>query len=148
MAYRMTPARRAALRKAQAASARRRRGKGRGKLAAANRRATRNKRIALATGGLAGAAALAGGVYNYKLGKVNKRLATQNKKLMRDNLAYKQAYTKLLVRGTTGTMRKSSVKNIAPGLALTKRYGYGYKPGIGNSYLTDGTPYRRRRKKK
>lgn len=36
-AYRMTPARRAALKKAQAASARKRRGKGKGKLAAANR---------------------------------------------------------------------------------------------------------------
>jgi hypothetical protein len=60
MAYRMTPARKAALRKAQRVSARKRRGKGKGKLAAANRRATRNRNIALATGGLAGAAALAG----------------------------------------------------------------------------------------
>ena len=60
MAYRMTPARKAALRKAQAASARKRRGKGKGKLGAANRRARRNRNIALATGGLAGAAALAG----------------------------------------------------------------------------------------
>ena len=59
MAYRMTPARRRALRKAQMASARKRRGKGKGKLAAANRRATRNKRIAMATGGLAGAYVLA-----------------------------------------------------------------------------------------
>jgi hypothetical protein len=38
MAYSMTPARRAALKKAQAASARKRRGKGKGKLAAANRK--------------------------------------------------------------------------------------------------------------
>jgi hypothetical protein len=60
MAYRMTAARKAALRKAQAASARKRRGRGRGKLAAANRRATRNKRIAVATGGLALAAMAAG----------------------------------------------------------------------------------------
>ena len=37
MAYRMTPARRAALKRAQAASARKRRGRGKGKLAAANR---------------------------------------------------------------------------------------------------------------
>jgi hypothetical protein len=37
-AHRMTPARRAALKKAQAASARKRRGKGKGKLAAANRK--------------------------------------------------------------------------------------------------------------
>ena len=58
--YRMTPKRRAALRKAQKISARKRRGKGKGKLAAANRRATRNKRIALATGGLFGAAMAAG----------------------------------------------------------------------------------------
>jgi hypothetical protein len=38
--HRMTPARRAALKKAQAASARKRRGKGKGKLAAANRKNT------------------------------------------------------------------------------------------------------------
>lgn len=37
-AHRMTPARKAALKKAQAASARKRRGKGKGKLAAANRK--------------------------------------------------------------------------------------------------------------
>ena len=73
MAYRMTPARRAALRKAQAASARKRRGKGKGKLGTANRRARRNRNIALATGGLAGAAALAG----YGAGYLN---ATKNSK--------------------------------------------------------------------
>jgi hypothetical protein len=39
----MTPARRAALKKAQAASARKRRGKGKGKLAAANRKASRRR---------------------------------------------------------------------------------------------------------
>lgn len=66
MAYQMTAARRRALRKAQLASARKRRGKGKGKLAAANRRATRNKRIALATGGLAGAAMAAGFYSNRK----------------------------------------------------------------------------------
>ena len=72
MAYQMTPARRRALRKAQAASARKRRGKGKGKLAAANRRATRNKRIAQATGGLAGAAILAGyASRNYKGYRMN-----------------------------------------------------------------------------
>ena len=72
MAYRMTPARRAALRKAQRISARKRRGKGKGKLAAANRRARRNRNIALATGGLAGAAMLAGyGKRNYKAYKMN-----------------------------------------------------------------------------
>lgn len=44
--YTMTPARRAALKKAQAASARKRRGKGKGKLAAANRAADSRKRRA------------------------------------------------------------------------------------------------------
>lgn len=39
----MTPKRRAALKKAQMASARKRRGKGKGKLAAANRRADKNR---------------------------------------------------------------------------------------------------------
>lgn len=52
--HRMTPARRAALKKAQAASARKRRGKGKGKLAAANRANTRRGtpwgRIALGAG--------------------------------------------------------------------------------------------------
>lgn len=66
MAYKMTPARRAALRKAQAASARKRRGRGKGKLAAANRRARRNARIAIAAGGLAGAAMAAGAYSNRK----------------------------------------------------------------------------------
>lgn len=59
MAYRMTPARKAALRKAQKASARKRRGKGNGKLAAAHRRSRRNAKIAIAANGviLAGSAA-------------------------------------------------------------------------------------------
>lgn len=52
--YTMTPARRAALRKAQEASARKRRGKGKGKLAAANRkydaRQRRNANIAKSVG--------------------------------------------------------------------------------------------------
>lgn len=61
----MTAARKAALRKAQMASARKRRGKGKGKLAKANRSATRNRRIAVvaATGGLALAAAGVAGAY-------------------------------------------------------------------------------------
>lgn len=83
MAYRMTAARRAALRKAQAASARKRRGRGKGKLAAANRRATRNKRIALAAGGLAGAAALAG-YGSYK--KVDKKYRTQRRAYARERV--------------------------------------------------------------
>lgn len=70
--HRMTPARRAALKKAQMASARKRRGHGKGKLAAANRRATRNRNIALAAGGLAGAAALAGYHGGYQRGLAKK----------------------------------------------------------------------------
>jgi hypothetical protein len=42
-AHTLTPARRAALKKAQAASARKRRGKGKGKLASANRTIDRNR---------------------------------------------------------------------------------------------------------
>lgn len=49
-AHRMTPARRAALKKAQAASARKRRGKGKGKLARANRKGRNYKRAAIAAG--------------------------------------------------------------------------------------------------
>lgn len=66
--YVMTAARKAALRKAQLASARKRRGRGKGKLARANRAATRNKRIAVvaATGGLALAATGVAGAYYAK----------------------------------------------------------------------------------
>lgn len=88
-AYRMTAARKTALRKAQAASARKRRGKGRGKLAKANRSATRNKRIAVvaATGGLALAAAgVAGSYYARKTasgGPMNPRWDRQTKTSIR-----------------------------------------------------------------
>lgn len=64
----MTPARRAALKKAQMASARKRRGKGKGKLAAANRKAdsrsSRKRRIigAVAYGAYVGAM----GYFQYK----------------------------------------------------------------------------------
>lgn len=60
----MTPARRAALKKAQAASARKRRGKGKGKLAVANRKydgrnRTRNKIVRYGLIGAGGALAAA-----------------------------------------------------------------------------------------
>ena len=89
MAYRMTPARRAALRRAQAASARRRRGKGRGKLAAANRRATRNKRIAIAAaaGGLFGASMAMG--YAGQNRKLKVSNAGLNKKLSESRSKYR-----------------------------------------------------------
>ena len=61
--YVMTAKRKAALRKAQLVSARKRRGKGNKKLAKAHRRSSRNAKIVLATGGLAGAAAMAGAMY-------------------------------------------------------------------------------------
>lgn len=60
----MTPKRRAALRKAQAASARKRRGKGKGKLAAANRQVNRANRFRTAV--KVGATAAAVGVAAYK----------------------------------------------------------------------------------
>lgn len=64
--HRMTPKRKAALRKAQKASARKRRGKGNGKLAAAHRRARRNARIAVGiNAGLAGVAMAAVGSAYY-----------------------------------------------------------------------------------
>lgn len=66
MAYRMTPKRKAALRKAQLASARKRRGKGKGKLASANRKNSRMKRrvaLVAATGGLLGGAIGVAGAY-------------------------------------------------------------------------------------
>lgn len=67
MAKARTAKQRAALRKAQLASARKRRGKGKGKLAKANRSATRSRRMAaVATGGLALAAAGIAGAYYAK----------------------------------------------------------------------------------
>lgn len=96
-AYRMTAARKSALRKAQMASARKRRGKGKGKLAKANRTATRNKRIAVvaATGGLALAATgVAGAYYAKKLasGGPKRKTVANNKVYFDANLgAY---YTK------------------------------------------------------
>ena len=66
--YRMTPARRAALRKAQAASARKRRGSGRGK---ARPVSSRRKRLVRAAA--VGAAVTAGGVVAYHGGKRVKR---------------------------------------------------------------------------
>lgn len=60
--HRMTPARRAALKKAQAASARKRRGKGKGKLAASNRRYDARSRRTKRAVKLGAALAVAGGV--------------------------------------------------------------------------------------
>lgn len=63
--YVMTPKRKTALRKAQAVSARKRRGKGKGKLAKANRSTNKARRVAIvaATGGLALAATGVAGAY-------------------------------------------------------------------------------------
>lgn len=74
----MTPARKAALKKAQAASARKRRGKGKGKLAAANRqlsvrRSSRGRRIAGAVGQVAAVVAV-----TYAADRVGRSLARQS----------------------------------------------------------------------
>ena len=69
-AYRMTPARRAALKKAQRASARKRRGKGKGKLAAANRKVTRYRRTRNA---LIAAAAVGGAATLYSHSSTGRR---------------------------------------------------------------------------
>ena len=64
----MTPARRAALKKAQAASARKRRGKGKGKLAAANRKLSAKSRFkrSLVSGAVSASFVLAAHAYgNY-----------------------------------------------------------------------------------
>lgn len=127
--YRMTPKRRAALRKAQKISARKRRGKGKGKLAAANRRATRNKRIALATGGLFGAAMAAG----YVKGKRSN--SYKNKKGVKTGLSMHPRYSGMYKPNRRDLVKKkarmsSVLRNSgnAPGLAFHPRYGYGYKP--------------------
>lgn len=78
MAHSMTPARRAALKKAQAASARKRRGKGKGKLAAANRknmRLKRNIKRAAVTAGAVTAAGAAGTAVYMNRGKIKAKAA-------------------------------------------------------------------------
>ena len=86
-AHSMTPARRAALKRAQAASARKRRGKGRGKLAAANRkydgRSKKSRRGLKVAGTVAAGAAVGYTVYklNGKRKKVSASKATKAKDL-------------------------------------------------------------------
>ena len=86
MAYKMTPARKAALRRAQQASARKRRGKGKGKLARANRRARRNANIAKAVTAVAVSGAVGAGVYANR-GKIKK--AASNNPTVRKHMAKK-----------------------------------------------------------
>lgn len=76
--HRMTPARRAALKKAQLASARKRRGHGKGKLAAANRKSRRNARIAVGVGAVAAAGTIGAVAYTvHKNGKRHKMKASK-----------------------------------------------------------------------
>lgn len=72
MAYRMTPARKAALRKAQQASARKRKGKGNPRLKASHAKSRRNGRR-IAKAGLAVAAVGAVGYATHKGNSVRKR---------------------------------------------------------------------------
>jgi len=110
----MTPARRAALKKAQAASARKRRGKGKGKLAAANRKAdSRSSRkgqivryaIAGAGGALAAAAA-------YRLGQRGNKNFKNKKKIVGTQKIYFDKslgayYTKRpKAKGSQGAIKK------------------------------------------
>ena len=84
MAHNMTPARRAALKKAQMASARKRRGTGRGKLAAANRKNMRLKRNIKRTAIAAGAVTAAGAtvyVAHKHRGTIKKRSGLAKKKV-------------------------------------------------------------------
>lgn len=69
----MTPARKAALKKAQAASARKRRGKGKGKLAKANRKNTSLKRVLAYAAVGAGVALAAHGVGHFSAHKRSAR---------------------------------------------------------------------------
>ena len=107
--HRMTPARRAALRKAQAASARKRRGRGKGKLASSNRRydsfksTTRNVLIAAAAVG--GAAALGHAAYRSRSGKP--KVAPAKQQTIRDAVSH---------------AHRSARRRQAPGLQLASRY--------------------------
>lgn len=88
--HRMTPARRAALKKAQAASARKRRGKGKGKLAAAHRHSRRNGQISTAAG--LGFAAVAIGAVAYTNHKNGKRYKMKAPKTDYSHAHYKKVF--------------------------------------------------------
>jgi len=97
----MTPARRAALKKAQAASARKRRGKGKGKLAAANRKvdsrsSRKGKIVRYAIAGAGGALAAAAA---YRLGqRGNKNFKNKRKSVGTEKIYFDKSlgayYTK------------------------------------------------------
>lgn len=97
-AYRMTPARRAALKKAQAASARKRRGKGKGKLAAANRKNTiSRKRKAIGYGMMAaGYGLMAYGTYKH-----HKSVQSDMRRInARANISVRESTTTPIIRGS------------------------------------------------
>jgi hypothetical protein len=106
----MTPARRAALKKAQMASARKRRGKGKGKLAAANRAAdskknkmSTKKKVAL---GIAYAAAY--GAYAYSINKDIQAIRKSNREnKRRRQAADADAYLRGMRYGQSTTVRST-----------------------------------------
>lgn len=105
----MTPARKAALKKAQAASARKRRGKGKGKLAAANRAidAKRNSRRGKVIGSLISAAVYAGVAY-----RTNRNLKNMQRSMSRD-------FTNSSKRMDYSDGRKTRVEK---GLKMSQKY--------------------------
>lgn len=107
-AYKMTPKRRAALKKAQAASARKRRGKGSGKLAKANRSNTRLKKAMKYTAiGVGAAAAVGYGVYARK----NLQNARKTFRAPRTDYNFKSDFSKAYTKKRKPRNPKASVGN-------------------------------------
>ena len=83
----MTPARRAALKKAQAASARKRRGKGKGKLASANRRIDTGRKNRRRAGYAAAGAVAAAGIGYVAYRGVKHKIQSDFRSDVRSNLS-------------------------------------------------------------
>ena len=102
-----TAKQKAALRKAQRASARKRRGKGKGKLAAANRRATRNRRIAIGAG-LAAGAAIGAVAYTNRGGPAGRKKRLTAKA---NDYAFKGNASRRFSRKSSGKLKTRFEKN-------------------------------------
>jgi len=119
----MTPARRAALKKAQAASARKRRGKGKGKLAAANRKTDSKGKISTRRKIIAGALYAAYvGYYGYSINKNIQGI----RKIQKENKRRKQyeaqdAYLRKMRYGQNTNVRSTRGASVPLQRALPTR---------------------------
>lgn len=135
----MTPARKAALKKAQMASARKRRGKGKGKLAAANRRydASQSRKSKIMRYAVVGAGGALAAAAAYKLGKksnrnfVKKRTSGSNEKIYFDKSLGAYYTKKPKARGS----QKPVIKKVNYGTSDRRRLNNGQAVNAANFYI-------------